>query len=183
MTILSSLQWCRNGHHGISNHWCFSCLLNHLFRYRSNKTSKLHFVTSEFPTQRPVMQKKISFDDIMLEWNSLHMKIWHWYLKRFLGYLQLPLPVLCHSSSEACPRDLSSPKGYTMGMNYWTMRLVWLEMFVIYTSLWHSNWRVEEIIISIVVFVFMTLRFGWNEERKWIWLFDSDRIIDQHFIM
>ena len=55
-----SLQWRHNGHDGISNHQPHHCLLNHLFRRRSNKTSKLGVTglcggnslgTGEFPTQ------------------------------------------------------------------------------------------------------------------------------------
>ena len=56
----SSLQWRHNGRDGVSNHQPPHCLLNRLFRSRSNKTSKLrvtgHCVgnspeTGEFPTQ------------------------------------------------------------------------------------------------------------------------------------
>ena len=38
-----SSQWRHNGHEGVSNHQPHGCLLNHLFRPRSTKTSKLHF--------------------------------------------------------------------------------------------------------------------------------------------
>ena len=57
---LCTLQWHHNGHDGVSNHRPHHCLLNHLFRCRSKKTSKLHvtglcvgnsLVTGEFPTQ------------------------------------------------------------------------------------------------------------------------------------
>ena len=52
-----ALQWC----HGVSNHRHLDCLLNHLFRCRWEKTSKLHVtglcegnlpVTGGFPLQR-----------------------------------------------------------------------------------------------------------------------------------
>ena len=36
-----ALQWRHNGRNGISNHQPHDCLLNRLFRLRSNKTSKL----------------------------------------------------------------------------------------------------------------------------------------------
>ena len=46
------LQWCHNGHDGVSNHQRHYCMLNHLFTGRSKKTSKLRVtVTGEFPTQ------------------------------------------------------------------------------------------------------------------------------------
>ena len=57
---LGSLQWRHNGLNGISNHQPHHCLLNRLFRRKSNKTSKLcvtglcagnSLVTGEFPAQ------------------------------------------------------------------------------------------------------------------------------------
>ena len=57
----TSLQWCHNGHDGISNHQPHHCLLNFLFRRKSKETSKLRItglcagnspVTGELPTQR-----------------------------------------------------------------------------------------------------------------------------------
>ena len=54
-----SLQWRHNGRDGVSNHQGLDCLLNHLFRWRSQKTSKLRVtglcagnspVTGDFPT-------------------------------------------------------------------------------------------------------------------------------------
>ena len=60
--VIMTLQWHHNEHDGISNHQPHDCLLNHLFRRRSKKTSKLHVidlwegnspVTGEFPAQRP----------------------------------------------------------------------------------------------------------------------------------
>ena len=56
-----ALQWCHNERDGISNHQPYECLLNHLFRHRSKKTSKPHVtglceenspMTSEFPPER-----------------------------------------------------------------------------------------------------------------------------------
>ena len=55
-----SLQWCHYGRNNLSNHQPHHCLLNHLFRRRSKKTSKLRVaglcegnspVTGEFPAQ------------------------------------------------------------------------------------------------------------------------------------
>ena len=54
-------QWRHNERDGVSNHQCLHCLLNHLFRRRSEKTSKLRVtglcegnppVTGGFPSQR-----------------------------------------------------------------------------------------------------------------------------------
>ena len=40
------LQWHHNEHDGVSNHWRLHCLLNRLFRRKSNKTSKLTSLAS-----------------------------------------------------------------------------------------------------------------------------------------
>ena len=58
--FFTTLQWRHNELDGVSNHQPHDCLLNHLFRRRSKKTSKLRVtglcvenspVTSEFPAQ------------------------------------------------------------------------------------------------------------------------------------
>ena len=64
-----SLQWRHNERDGVSNHQRLDCLLNRLFRRRSNKTSNLHVtglcegnspVTGVFPTQRASNAENIS---------------------------------------------------------------------------------------------------------------------------
>ena len=64
-----SLQWCHNQCNGISYHQPHVCLLNHLFKRRSKKTSKLRItglcegnslVTGEFPTQRASNMENVS---------------------------------------------------------------------------------------------------------------------------
>ena len=58
-----------NGHDDISNHQLYDCLLNHLFRRRSKKTSKARVtglcegippVTGEFPAQRTSNAENVS---------------------------------------------------------------------------------------------------------------------------
>ena len=64
-----SLQWRHNGRYDISNHQPHDCLLNHLFRLRSKKTSKLRVtglcagnspVTGEFPAQMASKAENVS---------------------------------------------------------------------------------------------------------------------------
>ena len=64
-----SLQWRHNERGGISNHQPHDCLLNHLFRGRRKKTSKLSVtglcegnspVTSEFPAQKASDAENVS---------------------------------------------------------------------------------------------------------------------------
>ena len=69
-TSLSGLlQWRHNERDGISNHQPHDCLLNHLFRCRSKKTSKLHVTVlcaGNYPHKEPVMQKILPFVDIVM---------------------------------------------------------------------------------------------------------------------
>ena len=52
--IVQALQWCHNGHDGISNHQPHHCLLNCLFRRRSKKISKPCYVTGLSAGNSPV---------------------------------------------------------------------------------------------------------------------------------
>ena len=65
----SPLQWRHNDYDGVSNHQPHGCFLKHLFRRRSNKTSKLRVtglcagnspVTGEFPAQRASNAENVS---------------------------------------------------------------------------------------------------------------------------
>ena len=69
LSSMTTLQWRHNEHDGISNHQPRDCLLNHLFRRKSQKTSKLHvtgfcagnsLVMGEFPTQMASNAENIS---------------------------------------------------------------------------------------------------------------------------
>ena len=69
MNHLVLLQWRHNEHDVVSNHQRHDCLLNHLFRRRSKKTSKLRVtglcdgnspVTGEFPAQRASNAENVS---------------------------------------------------------------------------------------------------------------------------
>ena len=69
------LQWRHNDHDGVSNHQPRGCLLNHLFRRRSKKTSKFR-VTGlcvgispgpvNSPHKGPVTRKMFPFDDVIM---------------------------------------------------------------------------------------------------------------------
>ena len=65
----STLQWRHNEHDGVSNHQSRDCLLNRLFRRRSQKTSKLRVtglcagnspVIGKFPAQRASNAENVS---------------------------------------------------------------------------------------------------------------------------
>ena len=94
-----TLWWHHNGHDGVSNHHPPNCLLSHLSRRRSKKTSKL-IVTGlcggihRWPVNSshkwPVTQKMLPFDDAIM-WTSEINKVtvkgfhhkgdykqWHW---------------------------------------------------------------------------------------------------------
>ena len=66
---LAFVRGIHNGHDGVSNHQPHDCLLNHVFRHRWKKTSKLRvtglcegnsLVTSEFPTRRASNAENVS---------------------------------------------------------------------------------------------------------------------------
>ena len=73
--IIDTLLWRHHGCDGVSNHQFYDCLLNHPFRRRSKKTSKLS-VTGlcggiyrwpvNSPYKLPVTRKMFSFDDIIM---------------------------------------------------------------------------------------------------------------------
>ena len=72
----ASLQWSHNGHDSVANYQPHDCLLNHLFRRRSKKTSNLRVTglcegnspgTGEFPTQMASNAENVSI------WWRLHV--------------------------------------------------------------------------------------------------------------
>ena len=94
---LDTLQWCHNGHDGVSNHQPYDCLINRLFRRRSKTTSKLRFtglrarnlpVIGEFPAQRASNAENVSIWWRHHEylWTDLHIEvrtIWMTFSKEF----------------------------------------------------------------------------------------------------
>ena len=84
------LQWRHNEYDGVSNHQPHDCLLNHLFRRRSKKTSKLR-VTGLYagnspwpanpPRKEPVTRKMFPFDEVIMSlclpqnYNTLYLWI------------------------------------------------------------------------------------------------------------
>ena len=70
-----SLQWRHNGRNGVSNHQPHDCLLNRLFRRRSEKISKRHVTglrvgnSSETSHKWPVTWKMFPFDDVIMDGN------------------------------------------------------------------------------------------------------------------
>ena len=70
-----TLQWRHNDHDGVSNHQPHGCLLNHLFRRRLKKTSKLCVTglcarnspgTVNSSHKGPVTGKMFPFDDVIM---------------------------------------------------------------------------------------------------------------------
>ena len=70
-----TLQWRHNGRDGIPNHQPHHCLLNHLFRRRSKKTSKIRVtglcavnspVTGEIPAHMACNTENVSIDDVIM---------------------------------------------------------------------------------------------------------------------
>ena len=85
------LQWHHNGRDGVSNHQPHHCLLNHVFRHRSKKTSKLRVtglcagnspVIGEFPAQMASNAENISIwwrhHAMQLLWKISYLTAWYW---------------------------------------------------------------------------------------------------------
>ena len=80
-----SLHWRHNEHASVSNHQPDDCLLNHLFRRRSKKTSKLR-VTGlcagnspgpvNSPHKGPVSRKMFPFDYVIMSFVSCILTHW-----------------------------------------------------------------------------------------------------------
>ena len=76
-----TLRWRHNDHDGVSNQQPHGCLLNHLLRRRSKKTSKL-CVTGlcvgkspgpvNSPHKGPVTRKMFLFDDVIMNYTELY---------------------------------------------------------------------------------------------------------------
>ena len=79
-----TLHWRDNEHDGVSNHQPHGCLLNRLFRRRSQKTSKLR-VTGlcvgnspgpvNSPHKGPVTRKMFPFDDVIMTSSKPHWNL------------------------------------------------------------------------------------------------------------
>ena len=91
---VTTLQWRRNGHDGVSNHQPHHCLLNCLFRRRSKKRAKLRdtgLCAENYPVggqwiprtngQQP--RKKFPFDDVIMKssWNHMMIRKSSFYLQ------------------------------------------------------------------------------------------------------
>ena len=78
-----ALLWHQNGCGGVSNQQPHDCLLKHLFRRRSKKTSKLR-VTGLFwgpvnsPHKWPVTRKIFPFDGVIMERQTFHEEVMTW---------------------------------------------------------------------------------------------------------
>ena len=87
----TTLHWRHNELVGVSNHQLHGCLLNHLFRRRSKKTSKL-CVTGlcagnspgpvNSPHKGPVTRKMFPFDDVIMKFRTCCRAFPFWLLNR-----------------------------------------------------------------------------------------------------
>ena len=106
-----TLQWRHNEHGGVSNHQPHDCLLNRLFRRRSNKTSKLRVtglcvgnspVTSEFPAQMASNAANVSIwwhyhvNGARLKWSAWRRSFCRYINIFTIGtYTYMHVPYLC----------------------------------------------------------------------------------------
>ena len=95
--VLESSQWRHNNHNGVSNHQPHGCLLNCLFRHRSEKTSKLR-VTGlcawnspgpvNSPHKGPVTRKMFPFDDVIMWQHGTWIRHWSYHLSQWWVFLE-----------------------------------------------------------------------------------------------
>ena len=97
--VSKSLQWRHIGRDGVSNHQPHHCLLNRLFRRRSNKTSKLHVtglcagnspVIGELPAQMASDAENVSI------WLRYHVT------QRSSQTLQLSCQTITRQQNQLC---------------------------------------------------------------------------------
>ena len=113
MQLIAALQWRHNEHGGISNHQPYECLLNRLFRRRSNEIPKLrvtglcagnspviHWWLVNYPHWGPVAWKLFPFDDVIMQ-RYIEMK---WNNHRDDPFLQCIQ--LLHSLSKMYSEDI-----------------------------------------------------------------------------
>ena len=95
---MHTLQWRHNEHDGVSNHQPHVGLLNHLFRRRSKKTSKLLViglcagnwpVTGEFPAQRASNAENVSIWWCHHAGGCSEIKIYELITEALLAFAQL----------------------------------------------------------------------------------------------
>ena len=93
---LISLQWRHNEHDGVSTHRLLYCLLNRVFRRRSNKTSKpallgfvwgIHRWPVNSPYKGPVSRKMFQFDVVIMRIKRYRQNSykWIWLYKSMFG--------------------------------------------------------------------------------------------------
>ena len=143
--LIISLQWRHNGHDGVSNHQSHNCLLNHLFRYKTKKTSKLRItglcagnspVTGEFPTQRASNKENVSI------WWRHHIVTGH-------GCMYVTMccsPGICLGGDDT----KNSPVITTMLVWCWLNEVMWCKFVVLWNCKrgvfgnLHHLWRRNE---------------------------------------
>ena len=115
-----SLQWRHSEHDGLSNHQPYGCFLNHLFRRRSKKTSKLRVtglcegnspVTGEFPSQRASIAKNVSI------WWRHHVIFvsWMWYRHYILNLRTFYETTMDNTSTIHCKITLKFQRDVLKG--------------------------------------------------------------------
>ena len=108
--MIRTLHWRHNGRDGVSNHQPHHCLLNCLFRYRSQKTLKLCVTglwaenspqTGEFPAQMASNAENVS-----IWWRHHGKNIWEEYMRwDQQAVLALLASVLLHRYNCTCASE------------------------------------------------------------------------------
>ena len=106
-----SLQWCHNGHDGVSNHQHHHCLLNRLIRRRSKKIWKLCItglcvvnspVTGDFPTHMASNTENVSISCLRPRWQPLSIPPRHRMSSYFKDTRSIPRGALSEVLPDVC---------------------------------------------------------------------------------
>ena len=144
--VFSPLRWRHNGHNSVSNHQPYNCLLNCLFRHRSNKT--LNRVSSHEPSQ-----------------NSLTFP-WHFpdhfvvfpdhetYYRHFITALTLILQVIWQTSNGSWRQGIKGEMTCTVYVALVWNIIYWIIMIMIIIM-------IITIIIIIIIITIMIIIIWW----------------------
>ena len=158
---LPSLEWRHNGRDSVSNHQPHDCLLNRLFRRRSNKTSKLHvtglctgnsLVTGEF-----LAQMASNAENVSISWrhyvinssplSAAYMRQWtgstlvQVMACHLFGTKPLPEPTLAYCLLDPFRNNL-----------HWNSnRNTWIRLGANFNDIWIHENVIENVICKITV--------------------------------
>ena len=122
-SLCTPLQWRHNGRDSVWNHQPHDCLLNHIFRRRSKKTSKLRITglcagnspgTGAFPAQMASNVKNVPFDDVIMRCEITVM-----WITPDLTYKSTMVSTSCEIALRWMPQNITYKKSLLVQVLTW----------------------------------------------------------------